>query len=704
MASHIQISKLFLHDPTVARSQTEIFTAVAEDNEELQLLLLVDFPRARQEQAYLLDLIIKECVNTFDQTDETNPEALLEQILNALNTLLPEITPGKQGQWLRDLNLLVAITDNSQLHFAQTGRVAAFLIREGQLIEVSEPAPEFNILKIFSNITSGVINPEESVLFTTPALTDYLSEAKIQQTIENLTPYQAVERLEQYLEEVPTFVTFAAIIAKFTTRAVPERPPVTRRVTASLPVQPVSKTPKVIFQPRQAKEVEMTSLPNRRQKRARNTTLAVSGASILSGLRWTMASTILYLKLLGSLLGLLIRGLLRGFKFITSSSYRHSTEHAWWQSLDDRLQGYQDRFAALSKLQKIILSSSLIILIIMLNSIVFQGQGRQGNSLLHQYNEELVTISQKQAEADSQRAYQNDKGAEAILLEIDDLLHQLQPLNKDQEEQVKQLLEKNNRALNEVRHINYVENPVEVYNLGSFNQSFSSLVLWQGLLYVGAADGLYKLETESKKVAEGTFTNPRLLAGSKSLFVLDGSSIWRLNGSNLEKQTFNQHSAIQTVDAALLYNDNLYILDRSSGTIVRHSNTNQGFQDGTIWLQDASLLNSANDFAIDGNIYATKDDGEIIKLFKGQRVTYDYQRPYPAIGRQSQIATTLESELLYISDPSNQRLIILNKTGTINDQFTSPKFANIKGFAVDAEEKNIFVLNGSSVYQLPIRK
>jgi hypothetical protein len=47
---------------------------------------------------------------------------------------------------------------------------------------------------------------------------------------------------------------------------------------------------------------------------------------------------------------------------------------------------------------------------------------------------------------------------------------------------------------------------------------------------------------------------------------------------------------------------------------------------------------------------------------------------------------------------------IIDKTGNIKDQYTSPKFDNLKSFAVDSQEKIIYLLNGSTIYQLAVNK
>lgn len=228
----IKLSKLFIHDTTASRSETEIFVGSSEVQPAKKLLLICDFPKSRQDQSYLLDAIIKQCVESFDQTIEIKAETALEKILDDLNYLLPEITPKKNKAWLQNLNIMVGLLHRDEAHFAAIGVMSAWLLHQGSLSQLTSGNKMVNPLKLFTDVTSGSINKGDVLLFTTSALTDYISEVKIKQILGHGSPAEMVEKFDVLLQPVPTFVSFAAILVKMmenTTETAPEREPVTAR-------------------------------------------------------------------------------------------------------------------------------------------------------------------------------------------------------------------------------------------------------------------------------------------------------------------------------------------------------------------------------------------------------------------------------------------------------------------------------------------
>ena len=83
---------------------------------------------------------------------------------------------------------------------------------------------------------------------------------------------------------------------------------------------------------------------------------------------------------------------------------------------------------------------------------------------------------------------------------------------------------------------------------------------------------------------------------------------------------------------------------------------------------------------------------------------FSYQAPHPPIGSQATIQTFRDSKFLYIIDPNNQRVIILNKDGNIKDQYTSTKFNQLLDLTIDPNEQAIYLLNGPHLYLLAVNQ
>ena len=690
----IKLSKLFIHDTTASRSEVEIFVGSSEIEPGKKLVLLCDFPKSRQDQTYLLDAIIKQCTESFEATIESKPEMALEKILGDLNYLLPEITPKKNKIWLQNLNLLVCILHRDEAHFAGVGVMTALLLHQGTVTQLKTGSKMVNPLKLFTDTTSGQISKGDVLVLTTPALTDYISEVKIKQIISHGSPAEMVEKFDVLLQSVPTFVSFASIIVKMMESNVE------LEEAHRTPVQPVRRTvqPTAAIAP-EADYPTPAHRPSPRVRELRNRPQFNVGGS----LAFLARSSRDYFRIIGVVLVTVFRYILATIMFVLSPGYRQPREKAAWEKIESLVSSWQRMWHNQTTLSRWLVSGTGLLILIVLNVIIISGLGAHINQQKNVYNETLITIGELQARVDSSRQYKDDKQAETILLSMTDMLSQLQPSGPTERQQLDEIVEKVNRQLNEVRHINYVVSPLMYQDLSAI-ADIQHVSVSGDATYVTAADGLYKVIESVEKVATSTLTSGRLLQTSKNLFVLNDKTLLRLNGSALETIDLSFNEALQNINQALIYADNLYILDRASGSIYKQTGNGSSFSRGTVWLQEAGLLSTAQGFTIDGNIWLINAQGEIVKLFKGQRESFDYQRPNPLFGTGSSILTTTDSSYLYILDPTNKRVAIIDKSGAIKDQYTSPKFDNLKSFAIDAEEKIIYLLNGNIIYQLAINK
>jgi len=691
----IKLSKLFLHDHTASRSETEIFVGSSESEPAKKLLLLCDFPKSRLDQSYLMDAIIKQCVESFEASIDMGADKALEKILEDLNYLLPEITPKKNKIWLQNLNIAVGLLHRDEAHFAAIGDMSVWLLHQGAMSQLTAGSKMVNPLKLFTDVTNGSISKGDVLLLTNPALTDYISEVKIKQIVSQGSPAEMVEKFDLLLQPVPTFVSFASIIIKMMESA----------TETEVPVSEVRKSanyrPKAALRPSYG-EADYAPATAKQSPRARR-----SGKSFISKLLSTLGFFARamrdYFLIIGNILVTMFRYLLASIMFVVNPRYRQPREQMAWETIETVVGNWKRVWHNLSVMSRWLMAGTGIIIIVIFNIIIISGLGAQINKQKNVYNETLISIADLQAKVDSSRQYKDDKQAETILVTMIDMLAQLRPTVKDEQDRLKEIQEKVARQLNEVRHINYVTNPLLYQDLSAIN-NIQYVAVSGTETYITAADGLYKLSGSLEKIATTTLSQGRILQTSKNLFVLNDKSLLRRNGSSLETASLAFNSNLQNIDKALIYADNLYLLDRSSGSIYKQSGNGDSFNAGTVWLNDQSLLTTIQDFTIDGNIWLINDQGEIVKLFKGQRQNFDYQRPNPLFGSGSSIMTTTKSSYLYILDPVNKRVAIIDKNGNIKDQYTSPKFDNLKSFAVDANEKIIYLLNGSTIYQLAINK
>jgi hypothetical protein len=162
------------------------------------------------------------------------------------------------------------------------------------------------------------------------------------------------------------------------------------------------------------------------------------------------------------------------------------------------------------------------------------------------------------------------------------------------------------------------------------------------------------------------------------------------------------YSDFSPVDAAV-FQQSIYFLDAAAGKIVKYEFlTGKNELIPQIWTvaQVDFHLSNAVSLAVDGSIWVLIRDGAIHRYWGGTWQETLNIVLWPKLSNPTKIYTKNRLPYLYILDPPEKRLVILDKKGTIIKQYTSLKFDRLKDFIVSEDGKTIYLLNDKSLYQL----
>jgi hypothetical protein len=145
-------------------------------------------------------------------------------------------------------------------------------------------------------------------------------------------------------------------------------------------------------------------------------------------------------------------------------------------------------------------------------------------------------------------------------------------------------------------------------------------------------------------------------------------------------------------------NNRIYVIDKSKNQAVSFLINKDTLQKPTNSLSSPDL-NSAQDIAIDGNIYILKQDS-IVKYSAGKSQAFNMPFMFEPFSGPGKLYTKIGWQYLYLLDISKNRIIIMDKKGNLYKILTSPSFTKISDFAVDEEQRMIFILNGSELLRV----
>jgi len=685
----LKYHKIFTHDHINARELSEVYTSDSSDHG--RLFIILELPKQKIDQQPYIDQLINEVATYFDTSHQENPETLLEELLQQINQLLPEMSSAvKIPNWINTLDLSVGIIYNNNVFMAGIGNIRGLLIHSKQLTTIMSKNSNINPHKIFSDIISGELDDGDALIVSTESLFDYISKEKIKQLTGQYSPSAAAIKINELLETVPDFVTFNSLIIKKS--AITDR----------------ELTPGEIKKPIDRDDLEIKDtikpLPDQNYHSSlprTKTVVDLGGLKNVGVIKKTssiLSLTALYFKTLWSMFSLIGKKIKFAWLFVFSTKFRKNKEEKTIDNIKEITNQKYFWFQNLSTKKKIGIIMLFVVILIFLQSLVFLTQEKADDTKNENFNKLLVDIETKYQEVDAKLIYNDEQAAENILLEIEGLIAQMVPSSPDQQTQIDKLSETLFHKINDVRHINVVPSPLEKFDMSANITNSQDIVQKEGIFYILADNKLYKITDdlleEIFNFAGGQVANSMTDWPEKNRVVV--STLSATNEISyiifdLDKKQIigdlKQNSSNTSVKDLVIYGNNLYVLDDKNNQIFKYPESGNGFANGQPWLKKEVDTSQASSITIDGSVYLIANDGKIQNFLKGSLEPFDYHVPRPIIGSGAIIKTFRDSNYLYIIDPGNYRVIILDKDGNIKDQYASQKFDALKDWQLTQKKK-----------------
>jgi hypothetical protein len=651
----------------------------------------------------MIDQIIEALAHHFISSAQEDPEILLEEVLQELNQLLPDLSDNKIKNWLQTLDIVVGVIHQNNIYIASIGNIGALLIHNNQITQILEQNTDFNPTKIFTDIVSGELDTGDALIISTNALFDYISQEKIKRTIKKYTPQASITQFKQLLDTVPDFVTFNSVVLKYPSGRDLDIPNENIQVTIESDDEEDDGTI----------HVDKHDTTPRQDHHKKTRTKLVFDKSGLKNIKtvqvfiyiWELIK--IFFAIIGKIFSVIGNSIKNAWLFVFSSKYRQDRENVILDKTQSTINKKVNWFSDLTWQKKVLIIGIIVILLVFLQSLVFLTQKQAVNKQEQAYEQSIDAINNSINEVEASLIYNDEKRAEELLLNIQDMLNDLDATSPQQEEELDLVKEQTVRLLNKVRHINYVDSPLELFDLSSLNNP-KQIIQKNGQFYILDQENLYLLEEQAPNILTA-YPNGKTLADwpNNDQLILSNDQeyvIFNLSSKELNSFAFAQNIGNISVQDMSIYSNNLYVLDTEADQIFKYPERGQSFSNGVTWLTDDIDLSDAYSLTLDGDIYVMFNSGQILKLRKGSREIFNYHQPHPKLGKQAIIKTFKDSEYLYIIDPENQRVAIIDKEGNIKDQYTSLKFDNLVDLAIDQEEKAIYLLNGNHLYLLAINE
>ncbi len=638
-----------------------------------------------------------------DLADEANPARRFEQALARINRDLGKTARQMQMAFER-LRAVVGIVVKGQIFISGIGTLQAIFLHKTaenrfviyELDAQFEDREERTWDKPFTAVLDGELHPNDVLYVATPVTHSILGIHELQDILVTLPPAGALERVQQFL---PTTEPYGAVCFR-------AFEPDISGVTKANPIGSLnelshtqSRTATVLGDHQPDFIGNIKEAANKLRKKLRS-----PGARGVVVVAKKIAGVIIH----G--LALIFTGLLSGLKFIGQKIQDIVQARRSRMSLKKGV-GHRSRTGKTNfpfSWRALALVGVLVIALVIVVIILPNGGGQNKTDEVFAQNVEGIEGYILAAQASL--IYNNTEEAQRNL---DDALSTLETMPQDTAEHLNAiaLLEAELAALAaEINGITLIK-PTLVGDLRQTETTANILSVTgttRGLVSVTDTLGVYRLDLATAAWLKDELTNGPLarvtntVATSENILALDTTE--QLARANFTTKTFNLITSgtpgMASVEDIFIYNETLYALTALDQQIVKMRAQGENYEAGTPWITARSHdLSTARALAVDSDIYILLAD-TVTRFTSGRESTWAPASISPALTNPTDLWTTFESKYLYILDPAETRVIVIEKeTGAITAQYVAEEFAGAVGFAIDENTKKITIVTSTEAWE-----
>jgi len=614
-----------------------------------------------------LDVLTQKIKEKYYKAISVSPEKSLKDTLIMANEHLEKIAKQGDVSWLGNLSFAVISLKDFELNFTKIGDLKLFLIRKGQLIDIDqklklediEPYP----LKIFGNIVSGKLAENDIILVLSKEAYDvFLKENLLNEfarkSVSDLSP-EGIKKFKDVLngkKEQLTKISGICLLMVLSKETAPkEKETLTERKVLKIfsfkeVFNPLIKLIKKIQIPKPKIPVPKISLPKISLPK-------ISLPKIRPRISYKLSA-----RLKKKIIPVLVLILLLALGFFLFEKRE-----------EKKIRTYQNQISQIQ--EKISQAESYLIL------AEYNPQAKKNANIL--YKETWDEISP-----------------------LNNIFSSLPPIIASQVLDLKNAVSENLYQLNKLIEIS---EPKPIFEFKAKEFIPQRLISFKGEIYFFTpySENIFKLNQQNQE--EIIEINKKFSLASplsdSVIFFSKPNQIINLKDNQLQEPAYLEEPSSDFDFISLSsYRSHLYFLDAKNGQIIRYpftSESNWGTPES--WLSPETK--TALDFksmAVDGSIWILTKENAIERYHAGKlQETIDLEIfPYPKTF--SKIFTSSQHPYLYLLEPVQKRVVILDKSGQIIGQYQSEKFDNLLDFSVSEDGKTIWLLNGLTLYQINI--
>ncbi len=732
--------ELFL-DRADGRNAIHLFTATPSPLEEKNLgrvFALIEFEQAEAATETIVQTIDEVFTDAYYRSTDFEVEAAFERALHKVNAAIHDLINQYGETWTYRCNGLLGVMHNQTAYFSTTGKIEGYLVQNESITDIVQRSQtaEVQPLKLFNSLVSGKCPDQGGLLFATSNLLDYLSLEKLRRTVKDHTATDSVDYLMSMMSAQDTLSNIAAFVIKFEPESAVATTPDAATITVSEAIDRMDfadedavqtahdSMSKLVHQERTTGDLLAPSLwpsikkrlqyvggentSKTEQRRAVSDNYVRSENTALNV--WRAVSRFLMNVGHQLLIALIWMGkaLVRLFRTIFQ---RRSSISA---SMNGSISGAKGFWQRLSTPQKIFMSLLSLTVVVLVISVLTKDRSTQRAEDNEQYAAKLQQIDNLLGEVESKQVMNDDAGARSSLAEAQTVLNEIPNDSKAYSTSGADLQGRINQLDGTVNKVTVLDQPTVVGDLsstvGQAQVGAISLIGNNVFAFATGSAGVWRLNIEKNEVSnvisdDATVSGYRSLendSAATTLAAINKADFVQFNPvlektSSVEVALKDEDTTVTDMD---VFGTRLYILAAEQNRIVRLDKKGSSYGDATNWLSDGEDVAGAVSLDIDGSIYLLFSDGSIKKYDGGDQSSFSIDEFSPSLAGSVKLIKNDPADPFILLNPTQQRVVVLDKDGNLQGQYKSAAFGNAKDIAYNADTKTIYVAADNKVYSI----
>ncbi|MDP2587863.1 MAG: hypothetical protein Q8P33_03780 [bacterium] len=692
-----------------------------------ELFVVLQIDHSTRSSPQVGDAIATILNHEYFRGNPTNVVQNLEDALHKTNEILSDLAARGEIHWIGKLHGIIGVFQKDSIHISATGRGRAFLIRDNEIAEVTaglyDASRAASPMKTFENLASGELRDGDSLVLSTPGVTDYITTESLRTLVQQHDAIEAAKMVQERLGH-DSSRSHASIIIKYDSKNALTTVPTTapgRAPHAAGAKQAEIPTVKTYSNLATAKSAETALSRQKHSADAKQpghaaaaavTTATPDAASPMATAKKSSRITSLGKKLSG-----VFAGRRRGtnstaaYSPVTdsgstgtniSSNEKGSIKNG---SLRDRLKKAVIRMPAKAKVFTAL--ALLLVIIFVVSLFVFSGV-RSSQASRQEITDKLNQAVKLEEDAAAAIIFKGFTQAQDLLAQSEALVAELPENDKEIAAQVASLKENIARDYEKLSGSVRIPEPTALASLSGdpiglalLDEQLVALLKSGKVLVTSTKDG----DTATGATLGSELGDPTVAAVDESLLVIvtDQDELVSFEAGQLDQLDVTGSLDTGSVVAAETYGSRLYLLDPEQNEITRLQRTIAGYGQGFSWILDGTSVEDAVDIAIDGNVWVLLKDGQVVSLLQGSREEFSLGPVVDPVKSPTKLVTSEDMDNLYILEPAKNRLLVFDKEkGDFVKQFVSDAFTDLRDAVINEQEGLGYLLNGDTIYQIDL--